>query len=219
MGPAPVPNDLPLTPPVEPVEPAGPVEPSGSPSPTDAPAPSGAARLGERPSRGDPAAPVVLVEYGDFQCPYCAQAAPALHELVEVSGGLVRHEFRHFPVFQIHPYALTAALAAEAAHAHEMFWPMHDLLFAQQDRLKDVDLRMRAERLGLDPDLVVGDPAQPYGDAVEADYERGVAEGVRGTPTIFINGQPFRGRPELPALRRAVVVAAAAADPSVRRLG
>lgn len=165
----------------------------------------------ERPSRGNRAATVMLVEYADFECPYCARAAPVLHELVETSGGLVRHEFRHFPVFEIHPYALTAALAAEAAHAHGLFWPMHDLLFTRQDRLKDVDLRTRAERIGLDPDLVVGDPAQPYGEAVEADYEHGVAHGVRGTPTIFINGQPFRGRPELAALRRAVNVAAAAA--------
>ncbi|OHV31038.1 DsbA family protein [Pseudofrankia sp. EUN1h] len=169
------------------------------------------ARLDERPSRGDVAAPVVLVEYGDFQCPYCAQAAPVLHELVEQDGALVRHEFRHFPVFEIHPYALTAALAAEAAYAHGKFWQMHDLLFAHQDRLKDVDLRIRAERLGLDPDLVVGDAAQPYGDAVEVDYERGIAEGVRGTPTLFINGQMFRGRPELSALRRAVRVAATSA--------
>ncbi|MDT3438257.1 thioredoxin domain-containing protein [Pseudofrankia sp. BMG5.37] len=173
--------------------------------------PAAPVRADERPSRGDPDAPVVLVEYGDFQCPYCAQAAPVLHELVESDGTLVRHEFRHFPVFEIHPYALTAALAAEAAHAYGQFWQMHDLLFAHQDRLKDIDLRIRAERLGLDPDLVVGDAAQPYGDAVEADYERGVAEGVRGTPTLFVNGQLFRGRPELPALRRAVRVAATSA--------
>ncbi|WP_241835271.1 DsbA family protein [Pseudofrankia asymbiotica] len=183
--------------------PAGPPEPDGG-----LVLPATPVLVGERPSRGDPDAPVVLVEYGDFQCPYCAQAAPVLHELVESDGTLVRHEFRHFPVFEIHPYALTAALAAEAAHAHGQFWRMHDLLFAHQDRLKDIDLRIRAERLGLDPDLVVGDAAQPYGDAVEADYERGVAEGVRGTPTLFVNGQLFRGRPELPALRRAVRVAA-----------
>jgi len=165
-------------------------------------------RLDERPSRGDPAAPVVLVEYADFECPYCAQAAPVLHDLVESCDGLVRHVFRHFPIFEVHPYALTAALAAEVCHAHDRFWPMHDLMFAYQSRLKDVDHRMRAERLGLDPDLVVGAAAQPYGVAVEADYEHGVATGVRGTPTIFINGQAFRGRPELPALRRAVHMAA-----------
>ncbi len=168
-------------------------------------------RLDDRPSRGDLTAPVVLVEYGDFECPYCAQAAPVLHELVESCGGLVRHVFRHFPLFEVHPYALTAALAAEVAHAHDQFWPMHDQLFAYQARLKDIDLRMRAERLGLDPDLVVGAAAQPYGTAVEADYEHGVAAGVRGTPTIFINGQAYRGRTELPALRRAVHLAASSA--------
>jgi protein-disulfide isomerase len=158
---------------------------------------------GDRPSRGAPDAPIVLVEYGDFECPYCAQAAPVLHELVESSGGLVRHVFRHFPVFQIHAYALTAALAAEVAHAQGRFWPMHDLMFAHQDRLRDNDLRVFARKLGMDGDLVVGDAAQPYGDAVEADYESGVAAGVRGTPTIFINGVQYRGRPELTALRRA----------------
>ncbi|MBL7490607.1 DsbA family protein [Frankia sp. AgB1.9] len=168
-------------------------------------------RLDDRPSRGELTAPVVLVEYGDFECPYCAQAAPVLHELVETCGGLVRHVFRHFPLFEVHPYALTAALAAEVAHAHDRFWPMHDQLFAYQSRLKDIDLRMRAERLGLDPGLVVGAAAQPYGTAVEADYEHGVGVGVRGTPTIFINGQAYRGRTELPALRRAVHLAATSA--------
>jgi protein-disulfide isomerase len=177
-----------------------------APSPLAAPV-----RLDDRPSRGEATAPVVLVEYGDFECPYCAQAAPVLRELLDTSGGLVRHVFRHFPIFEVHRFALTAALAAEVAHAHDRFWPMHDLLYAHQSRLKDIDLRIRAERLGLDPAGVVGEPAQLYGDAVEADYEHGVNAGVRGTPTILINGQPFRGRPELPALRRAVHIAASAA--------
>jgi len=157
-------------------------------------------------------APVVIVEYGDFECPYCARAAPVLRELVETSEGQVKLIFRHFPVFDVHPFALTAALAAEAAGARGRFWEMHDVLFAHQDRLADKFLRAYAQSLGLDGELVVGDTAQPFGDAVEADYARGIEQGVRGTPTIFVNGAPYRGRTELVPLRRA-------ADLSRRRRG
>ncbi|WP_423748070.1 DsbA family protein [Frankia canadensis] len=151
--------------------------------------------------RGD--APIVVVEYGDFECPYCARTAPVLRELVESSAGQVKLVFRHFPVFDVHPYALTAALAAEAAGAHGRFWDMHDLLFARQDRLADKFLRAYATSLGIDGDLVVGEAAQPFGDAVEADYARGIEQGVRGTPTVYINGVPYRGRTEIAPLRKA----------------
>jgi protein-disulfide isomerase len=156
-----------------------------------------------RHSRGPADAPIVVVEYADFQCPYCARAAPVLHEFTETSDGQVRLVFRHFPVFDIHPYALTAALAAEAAGLESRFWEMHDLLFARQDRLADKFLHAYAASLGLDGDRVIGDAAQPFGDAVEADYARGIEQGVRGTPTIFINGEPYRGRTEIAPLRKA----------------
>ncbi len=157
-----------------------------------------------RHTRGPADAPIVVVEYADFECPYCARTAPVLHELVDVSDGAVRLVFRHFPVYDIHPYALTAALAAEVAGAHGQFWEMHDVLFARQDRLGDKFLRAHAAALGIDGELAVGDAAQPYGDAVEADYARGVEQGVRGTPTLFIDGSPYRGRTELAPLRKAV---------------
>ncbi|MCK9897527.1 DsbA family protein [Frankia sp. AgB32] len=157
-----------------------------------------------RHTRGPADAPIVVVEYADFECPYCARTAPVLHELVDVSDGEVRLVFRHFPVFDIHPYALTAALAAEVAGAHGQFWEMHDVLFTHQDRLGDKFLRAHAGALGIDGDLAVGEPAQPYGDAVEADYARGIEQGVRGTPTLFIDGSPYRGRTELAPLRKAV---------------
>lgn len=157
-----------------------------------------------RHSRGEPGAPVVIVEYGDFECPYCARAAAILHELVDSSDGQVRQVFRHFPVFDIHPYALTAALAAEVAGAHGRFWEMHDLLFANQDKLADKYLMAFARSLEIETDLVVGDPAQPYGDAVEADYAGGAELRVQGTPTIFIDGVRYRGRLELGPLRTAV---------------
>ena len=154
--------------------------------------------------RGAVDAPVTVVEYGDYECPYCAAAAPVLGQLVEESGGRVRLVFRNFPLADRHPYALTAALAAEAAGAQGAFWPMHDLLFTKQDRLTDVALRAYAEHLGLDGDRVVGEPAQEFGDRVENDFAEGLAAGVEGTPTLFIDGVRYTGRMELGALRRAV---------------
>jgi protein-disulfide isomerase len=166
---------------------------------------------------GDPDAPVTVLEYGDFECPYCAAAAPVLRELVEESGGQVRLVFRNFPLADVHPYALTAALAAEAAGAQGAFWPMHDRLFSRQDRLDDAALRAYADELGIDADRVVGEAAQPFGDKVEADFAAAVAAGVGGTPTLFIDGQRYAGRVELAALRRAVgMVTAAESDPDGR---
>jgi protein-disulfide isomerase len=156
---------------------------------------------------GDPAAPVTVLEYGDYECPYCAAAAPVLRRLVEESDGGVRLVFRNFPIADRHPHALTAALAAEAAGAQGGFWPMHEKIFARQDRLDDASLRSYAEELGLLPDRVVGEPAQPYGDKVEADFAAGLAAGVAGTPTVFVDGRQFSGRVEIGALRRAVAAA------------
>ena len=154
--------------------------------------------------RGEADAPVTIVEYGDYECPYCAAAAPVLRQLVDESGGRVRLVFRNFPLADRHPYALTAALAAEAAAAQGSFWPMHDLLFEKQDRLTDVALRAYAESLGLDGDRVVGESAQEFGDRVESDFAEGLAAGVEGTPTLFIDGTRYAGRMELGALRGAV---------------
>lgn len=153
---------------------------------------------------GDPDAPVTVLEYGDFECPYCAAAAPVLKALVDGSDGGVRLVFRNWPLYDTHPYALTAALAAEAAADQGAYWEMHHLLFARQDRLTDADLAGYARELGLDPTRVVGEAAQPYGDKVEADFATGVAVEVPGTPTLFVDGQLFSGRPDLAALRRAV---------------
>jgi protein-disulfide isomerase len=160
---------------------------------------------------GDPAAPVTVLEYGDYECPYCAAAAPVLLRLVDESDGGVRLVFRNFPIADRHPYALTAALAAEAAGAQGTFWPMHEVLFARQDRLDDTSLRGYAEELGLDPERVVGEAAQPFGDRVEADFAAGLAAGVAGTPTVFVDGRQFSGRVEIGALRRAVAAAASGA--------
>jgi protein-disulfide isomerase len=166
---------------------------------------------------GSADAPVTVLEYGDFECPYCAAAFPVLRDLVEESGGQVRLVWRNFPIADSHPYALTAALAAEAAGAQGAFWPMHDLLLSRQDRLDDVALSAYAAELGIDGDRVVGDAAQPFGDKVEKDFAAAVEAGVAGTPTLFIDGERYTGRVELAALRRAIGMAApAASDPDGR---
>jgi len=153
---------------------------------------------------GNPDAAVTLLEYGDYECPYCGAAAPVLRRVVEESDGQVRLVFRNFPLPSVHPFALTAALAAEAAGAQGAFWPMHELIFARQERLDDAALRAYAEELGIDGSLVVGDAAQVFGDKVEADFAAGLAAGVGGTPTVFIDGRLWSGRVEAGALRRAI---------------
>jgi protein-disulfide isomerase len=158
---------------------------------------------------GNPDAAVTLLEYGDYECPYCAAAAPVLRQVVEESDGHVRLLFRNFPLADRHPFALTAALAVEAAGAQGAFWPMHELVFARQDRLDDAALRAYAEELGLDGSQVVGDAAQGFGDKVEADFAAGLEVGVGGTPTVFIDGRLWSGRVEAGALRRAIGMASA----------
>ncbi|HZM75605.1 MAG TPA: DsbA family protein [Candidatus Limnocylindrales bacterium] len=155
----------------------------------------------DRHCYGSVDAPITIVEYGDFECPYCAAAFPVLRELIESSNGQARLIFRHFPVFTKHPFALTAALAAEASG--DRFWAMHDLLFTHQDRLTDNDLAAYARSVGI-ASGVVGEAAQQFRAAVENDYASGAADGVRGTPTLFVNGRLYTGRVELGPLRSAL---------------
>jgi protein-disulfide isomerase len=168
---------------------------------------------------GNPDAAVTLLEYGDYECPYCGAAAPVLRRVVEESDGQVRLVFRNFPLPSVHPFALTAALAAEAAGAQGAFWPMHELIFDRQDRLDDAALRAYADELGIDGSLVVGDAAQIFGDKVEADFAAGLAAGVGGTPTVFVDGRLWTGRVEEGALRRAIASGPTSngSDPDGRR--
>jgi len=159
---------------------------------------------------GNPDAPVTIVEFGDLECPYCRAAAPVLHDVVASSGGRVRLVFRHFPLFEIHPHALTAALAAEAAGARGLFWEMHDALFAHADRLDDAGLAERAEELGIPAEAVVGDEVQQHADAVRRDYADALALGVQGTPTLFVNGERYHGRVTAEGIEAAVTAAAPA---------
>lgn len=154
-------------------------------------------------------APVQLVEYGDYECPDCLRAFPMIDQLREQFGDRLLFAFRHFPLFTVHRHASVAAQAAEAAGAQGKFWPMHDLLYRHQDHLDPPDLTHHALRLGLDVyrfehDLTSGS----YLRRVEADYKSGEASGVRGTPTLFINGQRFVGKVEVPTLATAIEAAA-----------
>jgi protein-disulfide isomerase len=167
-------------------------------------------------SRGPADAPVTIVEFGDYQCPYCGRLHPVLKRLVEESNGLVRLVFRNFPLFQLHPYALTAALAVEAAAPSGKFWAMHDLVFANQKRLADADLRGYAESLGIPGDAVVGARAQDFKARVKHDYHDGIDLGVQGTPTLFVNGEAYGGRHDLASLQEAVTRVARESPGSAR---
>lgn len=169
---------------------------------------------------GDPSARVTVIEYGDYECPYCAGAAPVLRELVAGSGGEVNLVFRNFPLFEVHPHALTAALAAEStafSGGEEAFWKMHSKLFLHQARLSDPDLRLYAESAGADPELAAGPAAQQFAPIVQADYSSGIEAGVAATPTLFIDGTGYEGRVELSALRRATGLSGSAAAQRGRR--
>jgi protein-disulfide isomerase len=140
-------------------------------------------------SLGPSHAPITLVEYGDFECPNCKQAAPAVKLLLKRFNGRVRLVWRHFPLEEVHPHALQAALASEVAAAQDKFWPMHDLLFDNQQHLKVPQLRGYAERLELNIVRYDADMADTvYLQRVREDIEGGAKSGVRATPSFFLNG-------------------------------
>ena len=153
--------------------------------------------------RGPIEAPVTVVEYGDFECPYCGQAEPFVRELLREFGD-VRYVWRHLPLNDVHPHAQLAAEAAEAA-AQEAFWPMHDLLLDHQDALRPADLMRYAEQLGLDIEHFSNQLREHAGaNRVAEDVNSADLSGVSGTPTFFINGRattalrhrhPFGRRP------------------------
>lgn len=154
-------------------------------------------------------APVTLVEYGDYECPYCGRAHPVVTEIKNRLGDGLRFVYRHFPLSEIHPYAALAAQAAEAAGAQKRFWEMHDTLFTHQDRLQLPDLVQYARLLGLnigrfETELISG----VHVDRVTQDFLGGVRSGVGGTPTFFINGVRHLGSFDLPVLLRAILDAA-----------
>jgi Na+/H+ antiporter NhaA len=169
--------------------------------------------------RGPARAPVTLVEYGDFECPYCGQAEPIIRELLAGHGD-VRYVWRHLPLTDVHPHAQLAAEAAEAAAAQGAFWPMHDLLLQHQDALLMPDLLRYAAEAGLDTDQF-GDYLTRRAGAphVAEDVDSADLSGVSGTPTFFINGRRHHGSYDIDALTKAVrtAKAAGAIRPPARR--
>jgi protein-disulfide isomerase len=155
--------------------------------------------------RGDPDAPVTLVEYGDYQCPYCGMAHPNVQELLRRRTGLVRLVYRHFPLTNVHPYAEPAAEAAEAAGVQGRFWEAHDWMFANQDRLDPSSLIPALAGLGLDAEAIADAMVHhTYLTKVQHDFIGGVHSGVNGTPTFFINGMRHAGGYSVPELAAAV---------------
>ncbi len=156
--------------------------------------------------RGPADAIVTVVEYGDFECPYCGLAEPAVNELL--SGNDVRFVWRHLPLTDVHPHAQRAAEAAEAAAAQGAFWPMHDLLLANQDRLTPMDLHRYAEQLGLDVAQFGADmKRRAYQARIAQDVESADLSGVSGTPTFFVNAQRHYGAFDLESLTEAIRLA------------
>jgi Na+/H+ antiporter NhaA len=168
--------------------------------------------------RGPIDAPVTVVEYGDFECPYCGRAEPVVRELLQEFGD-VRYVWRHLPLSDVHANAQLAAEAAEAAARQDAFWEMHDLLFKHQDALRPRDLISYARELGLDFERFTDDLREHAGSArVAEDVDSADLSGVSGTPTFFINGRRHYGAYDIAALSQAVRAAGARAtlDPVSR---
>ena len=159
--------------------------------------------------KGPADAPVTLVEYGDFECPYCAAAYLIVKKVQEAMGDNLRFVFRHFPLTQIHPHAEGAAEASEAAGAQGQFWEMHDLLYENQRALDPMHLLGYAEDLDLDTQRFVRElEERVYQPRVREDFMSGVRSGVNGTPAFFINGIRYDGSWDLAPLLEALEIAA-----------
>jgi protein-disulfide isomerase len=171
--------------------------------------------LGPSPVRGPGDAWVTMVEFGDYECPYCGAEEPIVRALLQAYPTQLRLVFKNFPLTSIHPYAQGAAIAAECAQAQGLFWPMHDLLLQNQTALESQNLPTYAAQAGLDMTtwqacLMTAAPAQ----AVAADVTLGTTLGVSGTPTFFINGQEVVGAVPIAQLQAVIEAQLAIAEAS-----
>ena len=156
-------------------------------------------------SQGSATAAVTLVQYGDYECPYTRQSTTIVRAIQQLLGDQLRFVFRNFPLTEIHPHALHAAEAAEAAATQGKFWEMHDYIFHHQHTLADSDLEQFAGAVGLDMQRFARDMAEhPYIGRIEEDLQSGIRSGVRGTPTFFINSILYSGSWEQEALMAAL---------------
>jgi protein-disulfide isomerase len=142
--------------------------------------------------QGNINASITLVEYGDFQCPYCRRAHPLVKRLLRERANDLLFVFRNFPLRKIHPHAYISAVTAEAAGKQGKFWEMHDLIFENQNKLTTNYLLSLAEDIGLDLAQFAKDSkSEEILDKIERDFESGIHSGVNQTPTFFLNGSPL----------------------------
>ena len=145
-------------------------------------------------ARGPADATLTVVEYGDYQCPYCGQAYPVVEKIVEEFGDAMRFVFRNFPLTDMHPHAEAAAESAEAAALQDAFWPMHNTIYENQRDLSDASLLGYAKDVGLDVERFKKDVEGGAPRArVAADFEGAIRSGANGTPTFFVNGVRYDG--------------------------
>lgn len=157
---------------------------------------------------GPASAPVTLVEFGDYECPFCGAAQQSVREVLRVGGNRIRFAFRHFPLGEIHPHAKLAAEAAEAAGAQGRFWEMHELLFANQRALRPGDLLQHAAAVGLDLTRFAAELEQHrHAAAVRQHFLSGLRSGVNGTPSFFVNDVRHDGGYDVESLLSAVAFA------------
>lgn len=144
--------------------------------------------------QGPENAPIELIEYGDYQCPYCKKAYNIVKQAQKELGKDLKFIFRNFPLTELHPYAMHAAIAAEVAGSQGKFWEMHDILFENQEFLEDSYLIQYAKIINLDVTTFEQDFSKDeYYEKVKKDFQSGVDLGVQGTPTFFVNGQKYEG--------------------------
>jgi protein-disulfide isomerase len=144
--------------------------------------------------QGNANAAIELVEYGDYQCPYCGHAYPIIKNIQKKMGNKLKFVFRNFPLAESHPNAVNAAVSSEAAALQNKFWEMHDHLYEHQNSLNDASLIKYAGQLGLNVERFETDFEKPeLMKKVDDDFESGVRSGVNGTPSFFINGEKYNG--------------------------
>ena len=140
---------------------------------------------------GNVSGAITLVEYGDFECPYCRRAHPLVKRLLKEKGNELHFVFRNFPLRKIHPHAYMSAIAAEAAGKQGKFWEMHDLIFENQNKLSKDYLLSLADDMGLDlAQFAIDSKSEAILSKIERDFDSGIRSGVNGTPTFFLNGSP-----------------------------
>ena len=162
--------------------------------------------------QGSEHAAITLVEYGDYQCPHCGHAYPLLKQVQQHFGTQLRFVFRNFPLENVHPFAVPAAIATEAAAKQDKFWEMHDVIFEHQNDLHGNSFMHFAQQLGLDVTQFREDSEnETIFQKVESDFESGIKSGVNGTPSLFINGIKYDGMVDVPELIMAINAAHVAA--------